>query len=192
MSAARRDVAAAQLALLRAGPRPEQVELAEIGVAQAELGQQQAGTAAAQAEAAAARADATLQSATAARAAAQNALDRLTLTAPFAGAPAELGPEVGESVAPGGVVARFGTAEGWIVETTDLVELDAPYVRVGQEAAVTLDALPGETLRGTVTDVALVPGETRGDVVYRVRVALDDAPGLPLRWGMTAVVTIEP
>ncbi len=192
VAAARRDMAAAQLALLRAGPRPEQLELAGIAVAQAGWGQEQAGAATTQAEAAVARADANVQSATARRDAVQNALDRLTLAAPFGGAAAELLPEVGEQVAPGVVAARFGSTDGWIVETTDLVELDAPFVRAGQAATVTLDALPGETLRGTVVDVALSPGEARGDVVYRVRVALDDAGDLPLRWGMTAVVTIEP
>ena len=67
------------------------------------------------------------------------------------------------------------------------VELDAPFVSEGQTAEVTLDALPGETLRGTVIDIGRAPETARGDVVYRVRVALDDTE-LPLRWGMTAVV----
>jgi hypothetical protein len=39
--------------------------------------------------------------------------------------------------------------------------------------------------------VALVASLARGDVVYEVTVALDAAPDLPLRWGMTAVVDIE-
>jgi hypothetical protein len=43
-----------------------------------------------------------------------------------------------------------------------------------------------------VIDVGRVPESSRGDVVYRVRVALDDYPDLPLRWGMTAVVDFEP
>ena len=88
-------------------------------------------------------------------------------------------------------VARLGSAGRWAVETSDLVELDVVDVTVGQAVAVTLDALPGETLRGTVIDVSRVPELSRGDVVYRVRVALDDYPNLPLRWGMTAVATMD-
>ena len=94
-------------------------------------------------------------------------------------------------VAPGVAVARLGATEGWAVETTNLVELDVAAVSEGQAVEVTLDALPNETLRGTVVDVGRVPETSRGDVVYRVRVALDDYPDLPLRWGMTAVVNIE-
>ncbi|MFZ2361501.1 MAG: hypothetical protein WA040_19325, partial [Anaerolineae bacterium] len=92
---------------------------------------------------------------------------------------------------PGVAVARVGGG-GWVVETTDLVELDVVRVAVGQEVEVTLDALPGETLRGMVIDVGRVPEVTLGDVTYRVRIALDDVPAdLPLRWGMTALVSIR-
>src|SRR5690606_41464535 len=98
---------------------------------------------------------------------------------------------VGELVGPGAPVVRLASDAGWAVETTDLVELDVVDVTEGQEMAVTLDALPGETLRGTVVDVGRVPEASRGDVVYRVRLALDDYPDLPLRWGMTAVVAAE-
>jgi HlyD family secretion protein len=98
---------------------------------------------------------------------------------------------VGELVAPGVPVARLGGG-GWVVETTDLVELDVVHVAIGQPVEVTLDALPGETLRGTVIDVGRVPELILGDVTYRVRIALDDVPeDLPLRWGMTALVSIE-
>ena len=78
------------------------------------------------------------------------------------------------------------------METTDLVELDAVHVAIGQAVEVTLDALPGETLRGTVIDVGRVPEIVLGDVTYRVRIALDNVPeDLPLRWGMTALVRIS-
>jgi multidrug resistance efflux pump len=138
-----------------------------------------------------AQAEAGVQSATADVAEARHALARLTLVAPFAGVVSELLPEVGELVAPGVAVARLG-GNGWVVETTDLVELDVVHVAIGQPVEVTLDALPGETLRGTVIDVGRVPELILGDVTYRVRIALDDVPAdLPLRWGMTALVNID-
>jgi HlyD family secretion protein len=190
-AAAQQAVAEAQRDLLLAGARPEQVRLAEIGVARAEVGVRTAATVVERAAAAVAQAEAGVQRATADVEEARHALARLTLSAPFAGTVSELLPEVGELVAPGMAVAQLGGG-GWVVETTDLVELDVVHVEVGQPVEVTLDALPGETLRGTVVDVGRVPEVTLGDVTYRVRIALDDAPDLPLRWGMTALVNIEP
>lgn len=191
VAAAQRDVAAAQLALLNAGARPEQIRLAELGVGQAVLGLEQAEVAAEQAAATVAQAEAGVGRAQTAVDEAQNALSRMTLSAPFAGTVGDVLVEAGELVAPGVAVAQLAGGEGWTVETSDLVELDVVFVEVGQTAEVTLDALPGETLRGTVTDIGRVPELTRGDVTYRVRVALDDYPDLPLRWGMTALVTID-
>ncbi|MBP6786298.1 MAG: efflux RND transporter periplasmic adaptor subunit [Candidatus Promineofilum sp.] len=191
VAVAQRDVAAAQLALLRVGARPEQIELAAIGVEQAKLGVEQAAVAARAAAATLAQAEAGISAAQAAVDAARASQQRLTLVAPFAGTVAEINAEVGEQVAPGAAVVRLGSAGRWAVETSDLVELDVAGVSVGQTVGVTLDALPGETLRGTVIDVGRVPELARGDVVYRVRVALDDYPDLPLRWGMTAVATMD-
>ena len=189
VAAAQRDVAAAQLALLRAGARPESIELAGIGVEQARLGIEQAAVAGREAAAALAQAEAGVTSAGAAVDAARAALARMTLVAPFAGTVAVLDVELGELVAPGVPVVRLGSAGQWVVETTDLVEQDVVGLAEGQEVVVTLDALPDETLRGTIVDIGRVPETAHGDVVYRVRVALDAYPDLPLRWGMTATVT---
>jgi hypothetical protein len=42
-----------------------------------------------------------------------------------------------------------------------------------------------------VREIALQPGDYRGDVVYAVTVDLTDAADLPLYWGMTALVEIQ-
>jgi len=191
VAVAQQSLATAQRDLLLAGARPEQMRLAEIGVERARLGVTTAGVAVERATATVAQAEAGVQSATADAEEARAALARLTLLAPFAGTVSELLPEVGELISPGVAVARLGGG-GWLVETTDLVELDVVHVAAGQAVAVTFDALPGETLRGTVIDVGRVPEVVLGDVTYRVRIALDDVPAdLPLRWGMTALVDIE-
>jgi len=189
VAVAQRDVAAAQLALLRAGARPETLELAEVGVAQAELGARRAATAVSEAAAAVAQAEAGVNSAQATVDAARAALERMTLPAPFDGVVAELSAEVGELVAPGAPVVMLSSDGRWAVETGDLIELDVVDLAVGQPVEVTLEALPDRTLRGTVIDIGRVPEVVRGDVVYQVRVALDDYPDLPLRWGMTAEVS---
>ncbi len=191
VAVAQRDMAAARLALLKVGARPEQLQPAEIGVEQARLGVERADVAATEATAAVAQAEAGVTAAQSAVDAARAALARMTLVAPFAGTVAQIDVEVGELVAPGVVVARLGSTAGWVVETTDLVELDVPAVTEGQAAVVTLDALPNETLRGTVIDIGRAPEIVRGDVVYRVRIVLDDYPDLPLRWGMTADARIQ-
>jgi hypothetical protein len=50
--------------------------------------------------------------------------------------------------------------------------------------------MPGEEFGGVVSEVALSPGDYRGDVVYAVTVDLIDATD-SLRWGMTALVEVE-
>jgi hypothetical protein len=42
-----------------------------------------------------------------------------------------------------------------------------------------------------VSEIALQPGDYRGDVVYAVTVDLTGADDSPLRWGMTALVEIK-
>jgi multidrug efflux pump subunit AcrA (membrane-fusion protein) len=115
----------------------------------------------------------------------------MTLVAPFAGTISAITLEPGELVIPGNPVGSLADTTRWVVETTDLVELDVVHVSDGQLVEITIEALPGELLRGEVSDIGRVPEINRGDVVYRVRITLDDYPDLPLRWGMTALVNIE-
>jgi hypothetical protein len=60
------------------------------------------------------------------------------------------------------------------------------HLRVGQEVAVAMDALPGRELVGRIAEITLTPTTTAsGDLHYPVYVALEEAvPGL--RPGMTA------
>lgn len=191
VAAARRDQAQAQLDLLRAGARDEQIQQARVGVAQAELGLEQAQVQVTQAEAAVTQAAAGVTKAEADLQAARKALERMTLTAPFAGSVGDVSTEIGELVGPDLPVVRLADFGGWLVKTTDLTELDVVAVKNGLPAEVRLDALPGEVINGVVTDIASVASVVRGDVTYEVTVALDDNGDLPLRWGMTAAVDIE-
>lgn len=191
LAVAQRNVAQAQLDLLTAGATDEQIRQAEVGVAQAQLGVEQATVAVSQAETAVTQAAAGVVSAQAAVDAAQKDLDRMTVSAPFAGTVGDITVEVGELVVPGTPVVQLADFAGWLVKTTDLTELDVVSVKRDLPASVTIDALPGETLRGVVTDIAAVSQLTRGDVTYEVTITLDDVGDLPLRWGMTAFVDID-
>ncbi len=78
----------------------------------------------------------------------------------------------------------------WVVDTDDLSEVDVVNVKIDQPATITLDALPGVTLHGTVTAITPKAETKRGDVTYTVKVALTDADPR-VRWGMTAQVEIK-
>ena len=75
------------------------------------------------------------------------------------------------------------------VETTDLNEIDAARVKVGNPVVVTFDALPGVEVKGTVKSIAPKASEGSG-VNYTAIVVLEELPTL-LRWGMTAFLDIE-
>ncbi|MBK8988069.1 MAG: efflux RND transporter periplasmic adaptor subunit [Chloroflexi bacterium] len=188
---ANRDLAQAQLDLLLAPASAEEVAIAEVGVRQAQVGVEGARTAVTQADAAIAQAEAVVAQAEAGVAATQAVLDRMTLRATFTGTVSRINTNLGELVGGGIPVVTMADFSGWQVQTSDLTELDVAFVTVGDTATVTFDAIPGEAVRGVVSNVALVAGLARGDVVFEVTIDLDAAPNLPLRWGMTAVINIE-
>lgn len=188
---ANRDAAQAQLALLQVGARSEQIALTATGVDQAQVAVDTAAAALSQAEIAVTQAEAALTGARAARDLAQAQLDQMTLVAPFSGTVSALAIEAGEIAAPGVPVVTLADLSGWQVETSDLSELEVVNVATGFPAIVTFDALPGESITGTVRDISIVAGLNRGDVTYQVVVDLAESGALPLRWGMTAFVDID-
>lgn len=191
LAVANQGVAQAQLDLLRAGATPAQIAQAEVGVQQAQVGVELAQAELAQAETAVAQAEVGVTAAQVAVTAAQLALDRLTLTAPFAGRITGIEANLGELVTASQPVLTLADMGGWQVKTTDLTELDVALIVEGTAVEVTLDAIPQATLTGTVTHVSLTPGQYQGDVVYETTIRLEAAPDLPLRWGMTAFVTVQ-
>ena len=79
----------------------------------------------------------------------------------------------------------------WHIQTVDLTELDIAAVSEGDNVTVTFDALPGESVSGEVASIALVSSLSRGDVVYEVKIRLEDVGSLPIRWGMTVFADID-
>jgi multidrug resistance efflux pump len=189
-AAASSDGAQTQLNLLQAGAKPEQIQAAEVGVDQAEAAVVEAELAVVQAGAAVAQAEAGVEQAQTALESAQVALERMTLKAPFDGRVGDLSVEVGEVVSPGMPAVTLADFSNWLVETTDLTELDVVSVSVGMPVEVNVDAIPDEVLSGTVIDIATVSTLTRGDVTYVVTIEIDETD-LPLRWGMTTFVEID-
>ena len=90
----------------------------------------------------------------------------------------------------GGRIATLADIGGWLVETSDLIELDVAAVSLGAPAVITVDALPTVRLPATVTAIAQTPTLVRGDTTYVVTLAVETPADLPLRWGMTTFVDI--
>ena len=121
---------------------------------------------------------------------ARAALANAELRAPFAGTVTNLDLKVGEFAASGSPVATIADFSSWVVKTTDLTEIDVVNLKEGQPVTLTLDAIPGVTLKGYVQSIGQNYSEKQGDVVYQVTVLLtDNQPAM--RWGMTAQVKFE-
>ncbi|HBY99216.1 MAG TPA: hypothetical protein DEP84_35605, partial [Chloroflexi bacterium] len=71
----------------------------------------------------------------------------------------------------------------------DMAEVDLSQIKVGQDAEITLDALPDTTLQGKVTDIAPAGVQNQGVVNYPVTISLTNPPAA-VKTGMTANVNI--
>ena len=122
---------------------------------------------------------------------AQTALRHTELRAPFAGTVAEVAVEVGEPVTAGEPVVTIGDLSTWLIETTDLSELEVVRVAVGDPATISFDALPDVVLTGRVARIQVRGTTDNGGVLFAVAIRPDEH--IPeLRWKMTATVRISP
>ena len=122
--------------------------------------------------------------------AAEAGLAAFSVIAPFDGVVAELKAKEGNSINAGQVAVTIADFSSWLIETTDLTEIDVVKLSEGQPVNVTLDAIPDASLTGVIESIGQTYEEKQGDITYTVTVALDDS--LPsLRWGMTTVVKFD-
>jgi multidrug resistance efflux pump len=136
-------------------------------------------------------AEARLNNAKAQVGAAESALERLELKAPFAGQIVDINIVPNEQLGQNTwafVLADFGE---WYIETDDLTELEVINIAEGQMVSVIPDALPELELPGTVVEISNMSTEKGGDVLYQVRIRLNEADPR-LRWGMTVEVHFTP
>jgi multidrug efflux pump subunit AcrA (membrane-fusion protein) len=190
---ANREYEAAQLRLdkLRAGAEPAAVRAAQAGVSasaaelaaqQAQLDRLLAGASAediAVLEASVAQAQAGLERAKAVR-------QQAEIVAPFAGTISDVLIHEGQYANAGQPLVWLGDLGGMQIETTDWNEKDIAGLTVGDQVLVTIDALPGVQVAGTIAQIASKASKTTG-VNYTVTIDLAEAPE-GLRWGMTALV----
>jgi RND family efflux transporter MFP subunit len=111
-----------------------------------------------------------------------------TLTAPVAGIVTAVAIQAGVDAPSGAAITLAG---GTLEVTTSVVESDVASISVGQAATVSIAALNGASIDGTVASIAPAAstGGNSGVVSFAVEVALTNPPA-GLRSGMSADVTI--
>lgn len=135
--------------------------------------------------------EARLENAQAQFAAAESNLSNYVLTAPFDGVVADVAVEIGEQVGADSRAVSVVNTSSWIIETTDITELEVVDLEVGQNVTFTADALSDVTMDGVVTEISQSSFVESGDVIYSVRIAVNDVDPR-VRWGMTVEVNFEP
>ncbi len=135
--------------------------------------------------------EARLANAQAQLSAAQAALDRYELKAPFAGSVVEVNVSPNELVSPDTWVILIADFSEWYVETNDLTELEVVDVEIGQGVSLVPDALPEVELDGEVVEISQVFIARGGDILYTVRILVDEIDPR-LLWGMTVEVSFYP
>jgi len=211
VATARRDGAAAvldaarhRLAEAEAGARIEELRVAEAGLAQAAALLQSAQASLDLAVAGPRRetlraAEARAEAARGNVAAAEALLAQTHIVAPSDGRVTLRNAEPGEVVTPGFPIVRVADLSRVRVRVY-VPEPQIGRVRTGQVAAVSVDAFPGRTFPGTVTEIAEKPEytpknvqtrEERAKLVFGVKVEVEN-PGGELKPGMPAdaVITV--
>ncbi len=116
-------------------------------------------------------------------------LNQANLIAPYDGVVVEVYLNSGEMVSPGTPVVLIADLSTLQVQTTDLNEVDAARVQVGDPVNVTFDALPDVVVAGEVASIALKNAPGSG-VYFNAVIKLAEIPE-QLRWGMSAFVEIQ-
>lgn len=119
--------------------------------------------------------------------AAQNALDNYELKAPFDGVVAEINVSINQQVGPETWAVVVIDPSMWFIETSDLTEYEVVNIKVGDTAIITVDVLPDVEMSGVVEQIAMAPKMQAGDVIYTVRLRVDE-PDPQMKWGMTVEI----
>lgn len=131
---------------------------------------------------------------------AQHDLTKVRIVSPIAGIVTRLNVEEGETAVVG-TMNNAGTvlltiADLSVIETEiEVDETDIPFIKVGQPARITIDAIPNQTFPGKVTEVGNSPIQTTGATTgratnFKVVVRIDGAvPDVRPGFTCTAEIT---
>ena len=135
-------------------------------------------------------AQARLDNAQAQVAAAETTLSNYIITAPFDGVVADVAVSIGEQVGPESRAVSVVDTSSWIVETSDITELEVVDIEVGQSVTLVADALSDVEMDGVVASISESSYTQSGDVLYTVYISVEEVD-TRVRWGMTVEVIFE-
>lgn len=125
--------------------------------------------------------------------AAQATVNMLSIIAPFDGEVLYVNNHAGDVVDTGGFAVNVADMDHLYVDT-QVDESDIANVKLGNQAEVTLDAVPGVALDGVVTAINPVGENVSGLVKYTVRIDLDqtaDEVFMPLGTTVNVVIQVK-
>ena len=118
-------------------------------------------------------------------------LDKATITAPFDGVIANIYITEGQQLS----TMNYANPAICLIDTSEIRlsgaidEIDVSRVRLGQEAVITLDALPEKEVKGRVTFISPASTIQTGVVFYKTTIVLEN-PDAELKDGMSASAEI--
>lgn len=128
---------------------------------------------------------------------ARKQLYEATLMAPFDGEVAAIYADAGDNVVTGTLILRLVDPSG-LQLIARINELDVVSVKTGQKVLISVDALPGTVIEGSVVFISPVPRESGAilfededeEKEYEVKIAFGLVQDLPVRVGMNAAAEI--
>ncbi len=121
---------------------------------------------------------------------ARNNLVRTKVVAPINGTVLSVNAEIGQQTPKGTVVVTLADPKK-LKLTISVAEADISQIKQSQAAQITIDAFPGKSFAGQVSDISPASSSTSGLIEYPVTVLLTDAKLAGVRPGMTSVASIS-
>ena len=118
----------------------------------------------------------------------QNTVNMAKIIAPFDGTVTEISTLPGEMITSGTRAVQIDNLDNLVVKV-DVSEIDISKVEIGYPVVVTLDALPYQEFRGSVSGVSSAGTDDSGTVEFHVVVTIEDADE-SVKPGFTAVASI--
>ena len=111
------------------------------------------------------------------------------LIAPFDGQIISVDVVPGQIAQSSNPVITIADTNSWLIETTDLKEVDILSIKSGSSAIVRVDAIPGVDFKAQVKTIQALGKDNQGDITYKVTLTIDPDPRF--LWNMTTSVHFE-
>jgi multidrug efflux pump subunit AcrA (membrane-fusion protein) len=111
------------------------------------------------------------------------------LTAPFDGQLISVDVVPGQIVQSSQPVITIADTNSWLIETSDLKEVDILSIKQNSSAIVRVDAIPDVDFQASVKTIQSLGKDNQGDITYKVTLTIDPDPRF--MWNMTTSVHFE-